>query len=120
MKSNGERVEVFAPGITAWSEDFKRLEVAGPSRATRNFWFPQKGHSAQMHDFIECVRNGNTPKITARDGARATLACLRILDSARTLEPCPIDLQSISAEQSFVNTTPAPNGHESTTYEAHS
>ena len=110
MKSGGERVEVFAPGIAAWAEDFKRLKVAAASRTTRTFLFPQKGYSAQMNDFIESVRNRHKPKITLRDGARATLACLRMLDSARTLEPCPIDLQSISTERPFATTVLAPNG----------
>jgi len=96
--AGGERVEVFAPGITAWAEDFKRLDVAAETRASRRFWFPKKGHSAQMQSFLDAVKHGTPPEVSVRDGARATLSCLQMLRSASALEPCPIDLQSLSSE----------------------
>jgi polar amino acid transport system substrate-binding protein len=95
MAAGGERIEAFAPGITVSSENFKRLDVSAETRISRSFWFPKKGYSAQMQSFLDAVRNGSRPEITVRDGARATLGCLRILDSATTLEPCAIDLRSL-------------------------
>src|SRR2546426_12062498 len=65
------------------------------SRKSRSFWFPKKGYSAQMQYFLDAIRKGIPPEVSARDGARATLCCLRILDSARTLSPCSIDLQRL-------------------------
>jgi len=91
----GERVEAFVPGITVSTENFKRLEVIARVRKSRSFWFPKKGYSAQMQYFLDAIRKGIPPEVSARDGARATLCCLRILDSARTLSPCSIDLQRL-------------------------
>jgi hypothetical protein len=48
-----------------------------------------------MAAFIKGLRTGEGPAVTVRDGARATIACLRMLESARTLNPCPIDLDAV-------------------------
>jgi predicted dehydrogenase len=91
----GERVEAFVPGITVSTENFKHLEVSARVRKSRSFWFPKKGYSAQMQRFLDGIRKGFPPEVSVRDGARATLCCLSILDSARTLRPCSIDLQRL-------------------------
>lgn len=88
----GERIEAFAPGIRVSTEDFKRFELAASQRSSQSFWFPKKGYLVQMEHFFEAIRNGLPQEVTVRDGARATLCCLRMLDSARSLEACPIDL----------------------------
>jgi len=90
LAAGGERVEAFAPGITIATENFKRLEVIADSRLSRSVWFPKKGYFAQMLDFIRAIRDGQTPAVTVKDGARATLGCLRIMQSARTSQPCAI------------------------------
>ncbi len=92
--SGGERVEAFAPGLGAVSEDFKRLTVQTTLRRTRSRWFAEKGHAALLESFFASIREGTPPAVTARDGARATIACLRMLESARTLSPRPIDLDA--------------------------
>jgi predicted dehydrogenase/threonine dehydrogenase-like Zn-dependent dehydrogenase len=88
----GERIEAFAPGIRVSTEDFKRYELVANQRRSQSFWFPQKGYRAQMEHFFDAIRNGLPQAVTVRDGARATVCCLRMLDSARSLETCPIDL----------------------------
>jgi hypothetical protein len=48
------------------------------------------------------VRTGNAAPVTIRDGARATIACLEMLDAARTRAPRAIDLErllAVSAER---------------------
>lgn len=55
----------------------------------------EKGHAAQLELFLKGVRAGEPPQVTARDGARATVACLRMLESAQNPEPCAIDLDSV-------------------------
>jgi hypothetical protein len=90
--SGGERVEVFAQGIGAMTEDFKQLTIAAGIRRTSSKWFADKGYAEQMTAFIEGIRSGKPPDVTVLDGARATIGCLRMLESARTLSPCAIAL----------------------------
>lgn len=96
--SAGERVEVFAPGLGAGSENFKRLIVQKNSVHTRNFWYAEKGYRAQMESFFNRLEKGLPPEITVHDGARATIGCLRMLESARERVPCTIDWQSETAQ----------------------
>jgi predicted dehydrogenase len=88
--SGGEHVEVFAS-----AEDFKRLTVKGGVRRTSKRLWGEKGYAAQLEAFVEGLRAGRRPDVTVRDGARATVACLRMLESARTLSPCTIDLDAV-------------------------
>jgi predicted dehydrogenase len=95
--SGGERVEVFAQGVGAATEDFKWLTVRARERERQRHWWPQKGYAAQLEAFLAGIRSGTPPEIDARDGARATLACLAMLASARTLRPQDIDLGILDA-----------------------
>lgn len=92
--SGREKVEVFAPGVSAAVEDFKRLTTGGGANRTRTRWWAEKGYEAQLADFVEAIRTGNSPEVTVRDGARATIGCLRMLESARRLVPCAIDIDA--------------------------
>lgn len=95
--SAGEHVEVFAQGIGVTTEDFKRLTVNAVTRSTRSRWSAEKGYAAQMKAFLKGIRTGHQPEVTVRDGARATIVCLRLLESARTFAPCDIDLDTVLA-----------------------
>jgi hypothetical protein len=75
-------------------ENFKKISVQGQTLRTRKKWFPEKGYAAQIGAFIESLREGRDPEITARDGARATVICRQLLESARRRVPCAIDLDS--------------------------
>src|SRR5436190_8899226 len=74
--SGGERVEVFAQGVGAWTEDFKRVTVNKGMRTGRSRMWPEKGYAEQMADFAASIRQGRAPSVTVYDGARATLGCL--------------------------------------------
>ena len=93
--SGGERVEAFSEGIGVVAEDFKHLSICAGRRRTRSHWFPQKGYAAQLQCFFAAIREGKPQGVTARDGARATLGCLQMLKSARTLSVCTIDLNAM-------------------------
>ena len=93
--SGGERVEVFAQGVGVVTEDFKRLAVKTSVQRTRARWWAEKGYAAQLKSFLNGIRAGKTPEVTVRDGARATVGCLRMLESAKTLSPCEIDLDTL-------------------------
>src|SRR5262249_5414867 len=88
--SGGERVEVFAQGVGAFSEDFKRTGIHKGMRSTKSKIWPDKGYLAQMADFTESIRKGRSSSVTVRDGARATLACLAMMESAK--EQAPVSL----------------------------
>ncbi len=95
--SGGELVEIFMQGMGMQSEDFKRLTTAGSIRRTRKKMFAEKGYGAQIDEFVADLRSGKTPGVTVRDGARATIVCLRMLESAKERRPFSIDWESIVA-----------------------
>jgi predicted dehydrogenase len=92
--SGGERVEVFAQGLGAWTEDFRKFEARLALRRGRSRWFAEKGYAAQMEAFVTGVREGRAPAVTVMDGARATIGCLRMLDAARRQQVVPINLEA--------------------------
>jgi predicted dehydrogenase len=93
--SAGERLEAFADGIGVRVEDFGSRTISDRLRARQLRPYPLKGHAEQMRDFFDALRMGRAPQVTVVDGARATLACLKMLESARTLRPCPIEIDSL-------------------------
>lgn len=93
--SGGEHVEVFTQGVAAVTEDFKQFTLKTNTLHASSRRWAEKGYAAQMSAFIEGLRTGSTPDVTVRDGARATIACLRMLESARDIKPCPIDLDAV-------------------------
>jgi hypothetical protein len=79
------------------TQDFKRLSVyGGLVRSQSKFW-ADKGYDLQMNDFVEAIRKQREPAVTLRDGVRATIGCLRMLDAARTRQPCEIDVDAVFA-----------------------
>ena len=81
--SGGERVEVFAQGIGACTEDFKQFTLAGRTKSRKKSIWAENGYQAQLEDFVCAIRQGRTPQVTAEDGALSTMICLRMLESAR-------------------------------------
>jgi predicted dehydrogenase/threonine dehydrogenase-like Zn-dependent dehydrogenase len=90
--SGGERVEAFSSGLGVMAEDFKHFAAKRQTQRRKSSWFPQKGYDAQMNAFLSAVLHGAPPAVTARDGTRATLGCLRMLESARLDHGCAIEL----------------------------
>ena len=93
--SGGEMVEVFAPGVSVLSEDFKRLVVKKKKRDGRSKIFAAKGYQEQLESFVKSIKNGTETEVTAIDGTRATLGCLLMLESARTGEAFEFNLNEI-------------------------
>ena len=91
--SGGERVEVLGDGVGVVTEDFTRLDLKTGTRKTRSSFWPDKGYAGLVSSFVAAVRDGSVPAVTVRDGIRATIGCLEMLDSARTLEPRPMDVE---------------------------
>jgi predicted dehydrogenase len=95
--SGGERVEAFAPGVGASAENFRESIVRKGLVSKRSSWFAEKGYEAQMSSFFAALRNNKPAEITVRDGIRATLGCLRMMQSARERTPCTLDLDNFLA-----------------------
>jgi predicted dehydrogenase len=95
--SGGERVEAFAPGLGASAEDFKRTTVRTNIVRRSSSWFAKKGYAEQLQAFFKAIAQSQPPAVTVRDGARATLGCLRMIEAANNLTPCAIDLDKALA-----------------------
>ncbi len=95
--SGGERVEAYVQGLGMQTEDFKRLTIAGGVRRTQKRMFAEKGYAAQIEEYVRDLREGREPSVTVRDGARSTIGCLRMLESARDLTPKAIDWDRVVA-----------------------
>jgi len=95
--STGERVEIFAPGVAAFAEDFKQSVVKASMVHKRSSWFAQKGYQPQMLAFFAALQQGKSPDITVLDGVRSTLGCLRMMQAAREGVACAIDLDNFLA-----------------------
>jgi predicted dehydrogenase len=93
--SGGELVEVFAPGVSILSEDFKRIVVKRKKRDARSKFFAAKGYQEQLESFVQSLKRGDETAVTVIDGTRATLGCLMILEAARTGEMREFNLNEI-------------------------
>jgi predicted dehydrogenase/threonine dehydrogenase-like Zn-dependent dehydrogenase len=94
-KAPGERVEVFAKGITSMVQDFKRFKSVSDFKHTKSTLWAHKGYEAQLDSFFTSISRGESPDITVRDGARATLVCVEMLKSAQTLTSREINLDAL-------------------------
>lgn len=93
--SGGERVEVFGSGFGAMTEDFKKLAIHAGASRKKSRMFADKGYEEQMKSFIGAIMNGTPEPVTVRDGVRATLGCLAMLESARQRQPVEIGLEAV-------------------------
>ena len=60
--SAGEVVEVFAPGVSVLTEDFKRIVVKKQKRDGRSKFFAAKGYTEQLESFVKSLKNGRKPQ----------------------------------------------------------
>jgi predicted dehydrogenase/threonine dehydrogenase-like Zn-dependent dehydrogenase len=95
--SGGERVEAFAPGVGASAENFRESVVRTGVASKRSSWFAEKGYEAQIKAFFSALQKGQPADVTVRDGVRATLGCLRMLQSAREHSASSLDLDTFLA-----------------------
>jgi predicted dehydrogenase len=95
--SAGERVECFAPCFGVASDSFRSIEVHENSTKRQKSFFADKGYETQMKSFLKSIQEGSEHSVGVLDGMRATLCCLKMLESARTGESCSIDVNSLIA-----------------------
>jgi len=94
-KAPGERVEVFAKGVTSLVQDFKRFQSVSKFKHTKSTLWAHKGYEAQLESFFRSISRGESPDITVRDGARATVVCVEMLKAAQTLTSREINLDAL-------------------------
>ena len=56
--------------------------------------FAEKGYAEQMKSFFEALRQGTPPAVTVHDGARVTIGCLCMLESAKEMAFKEINLEA--------------------------
>jgi predicted dehydrogenase len=93
--AQGERIEVFAQGLTSMVQDFKRFTSVSDSRRVRSSLWAHKGYEDQLRSFFRNIAQGESPSVTVRDGARATLVCVEMLRSAQNLTSRAINLEAL-------------------------
>ncbi|MEC4888805.1 MAG: bi-domain-containing oxidoreductase [Nitrospira sp.] len=93
--SGGEYVEAFSQGVGVSSEDFKQVTVKKSSRKSKKMMFADKGYVEQMKSFVGSLRSGKAPAVSVIDGARATIVCLLMIESARIRRTIEFDLIDI-------------------------
>ena len=95
--SGGERVEAFAEGLGVMTEDFKHLSIRTSITRKHSRLYAEKGYPCQLEDFFAAIREGRRPAVTVEDGARSTIGCLRMLESAQKLAPSSINWEEVVA-----------------------
>ncbi len=106
--SGGERVEIFGPGVGTITEDFKTLAIHRAQTRRRSRFFAEKGYRRQWDAFVGAIRSGQPAPVGVRDGSRATIGCLAMLESARTGQP--VDLTATRANAPATTRQAAPGG----------
>jgi len=96
--SAGERVEVFGAGFGLETENFRSMTRKEATVHTSRRWFPHKGYREQLEAFFGAVRSGQPQPVSVLDGARASIVCLKMLESCRLGQPVTIDLPAILRE----------------------
>jgi hypothetical protein len=76
-------------------EDFKRFKSVSTVQRKRSTFWAHKGYEDQLRSFFRSIATGESPSITVRDGARATLVCVEMLRSAQTLNSREINLEAL-------------------------
>ncbi|MBN2474000.1 MAG: bi-domain-containing oxidoreductase [Pirellulales bacterium] len=92
-----ERIEVFAGGHAGVLEDFRRLQLHadGKRSVRRKLVRADKGHQAELTEFIAALRTGGNLPIEFESLVATTLVSLATLKSVQRGEPTPIaSLQS--------------------------
>jgi len=86
-----ERIEVYGGGTSLSLDDFRMLTVRGSQRIDTSRRAADKGHAAELEHFADAIEGKVAPLIDYRDGVRAAVCCLEIVESARRGEARSLD-----------------------------
>ena len=88
-----ERIEVFGGGCAAVLDGFRRLELVrdGRKETIHSRWYQDKGHRAEWAAFTQSVQRQMEAPISFEEVVCATLATLRLDQSAATGQRLAVD-----------------------------
>jgi predicted dehydrogenase/threonine dehydrogenase-like Zn-dependent dehydrogenase len=114
-----ERIEAFADGMAITMEDFRELTVRGKVRIDQSNRQGDKGHDAELKHWVSALKGESALSANHEDGIRATIACLKIFESARLGEPvdvigpdeleAQIELHECGEQSSVGDSDPSPD-----------
>jgi len=79
-----EHIEVLADKVSGTLDDFKLLRVTGGANVDIKKRSINKGHYQFLNDFFQAVQGRGELPATVFDGVRATVCCLKALESIST------------------------------------
>ncbi|MBI3651523.1 MAG: bi-domain-containing oxidoreductase [Acidobacteria bacterium] len=88
-----ERVEIFGDRVVAVLDDFKSAEIHNGKKTVKlGGGAQQKGHAEEIAAFLAAASGKQDAPIALASLAATSLACLAIIESAKTGTACAIDL----------------------------
>ncbi|MBI4744691.1 MAG: bi-domain-containing oxidoreductase [Actinobacteria bacterium] len=89
--SGKERLEVYTEGTTAVINDFNELILSGFNENSFKQKIIDKGHKNQMEYFLKVLKGEAPLEVNVKDGVRATVCCLKALESVNKGAPVTVD-----------------------------
>ena len=90
-KLEKEYLEVFSNGQVAIVDDFKKLKIYSNKVTQYKLSNQDKGHSEEVKQFLQCIKEGRPAPISFEDIYLSTLATFKILESIKTNKTIVID-----------------------------
>jgi predicted dehydrogenase len=88
-----ERIEVFAGGVVALIDDFRRLELArGRRRRRERFRRQEKGHREELAHFVAVATGGAASVLTPEDAFWTSALTLQVIAALRLGAPARVEL----------------------------
>jgi predicted dehydrogenase/threonine dehydrogenase-like Zn-dependent dehydrogenase len=78
-----ELIEVFCGETTVIIDDFRKLTIYGKSKKINKLRSQDKGHSQEMKEYLDSIRNGLPCPIPFKESYLSTLATFKVLDSLK-------------------------------------
>lgn len=78
-----EYIEVFCGQTVAIIDDYKTLTIAGNRTSVQKLKGQDKGHSNELKQFLQGIKNGTPQPISFDDCYTSSLATLKVLESIR-------------------------------------
>ena len=82
-KLEKEYLEVFSDGQVAIVDDFKKMRLYSNKTSQFKLSSQDKGHSEEVKQFLQCIKEGSPAPISFEDIYLSTLATFKILESIR-------------------------------------
>jgi len=87
-----EHIEIYSSGLTGIIEDFKEMQIYGKGKPVRRRLMNQdKGQSQMMTQFLQRVKAGGEPLMSAEGLFAVTLACFAALESIKTRQAVALE-----------------------------